>query len=125
MVLIFIFVELFVTLIVRRWKVLFPHEVPQLQAARKIQKVALISNFVDRESERPALGPNDFAPLPNCITESNKVDPSSRKRRRSRYVVSLIRLSIGCIFFVFFGLIDSLTVCRRGKNCTGKNAPPG
>ncbi|KAL2478914.1 uncharacterized protein Fot_47928 [Forsythia ovata] len=81
----------------RRWKVLFPHEVPQLQAARKIQKAALISNFVDRESERPALGPNDFVPLPNCITESKKVDPSSGKKRRS----------------------------RRRKDCTEKDAPSG
>ncbi|KAK9118572.1 hypothetical protein Scep_016665 [Stephania cephalantha] len=48
----------------RRWKVLLPHEVPLLQAARRLQKVALISNFVDREEERPALGPGDFLPLP-------------------------------------------------------------
>ncbi|KAI3463736.1 hypothetical protein Pfo_020399 [Paulownia fortunei] len=69
----------------RRWKVLFPNEVPLLQAARKIQKAALISNFVDRESERPALGPNDFLlPETYCITESENVDSSTRKKRRSR-----------------------------------------
>lgn len=68
----------------RRWKVLFPTEVPLLQTARKIQKAALISNFVDRESERPALGPNDFrVPDTYRITGSENVDPS-RKKRRSR-----------------------------------------
>ncbi|KAI4326261.1 hypothetical protein MLD38_031592 [Melastoma candidum] len=48
----------------RRWKNLFPNEVPLLRAARNVQKAALVSNFVDRENERPALGPNDFLPLP-------------------------------------------------------------
>ncbi|PIN22504.1 hypothetical protein CDL12_04778 [Handroanthus impetiginosus] len=69
----------------RRWKVLFPDDVPRLQAARKIQKAALISNFVDRESERPALGPSDFI-LPETyrITGSENVDPSRRNKRRSR-----------------------------------------
>ncbi|KAH6795019.1 hypothetical protein C2S52_005496 [Perilla frutescens var. hirtella] len=69
----------------RRWKVLFPTEVPLLQTARKIQKTALISNFVDRESERPALGPNDFrVPDTYRITGSENVDPSLRKKKRSR-----------------------------------------
>ncbi|XP_059645652.1 uncharacterized protein LOC132287150 isoform X2 [Cornus florida] len=70
----------------RRWKVLFPHEVPLLQAAKNIQKAALISNFVDRESERPALGPNDFVPLTltNSIPESENVNPSEKRKRQSR-----------------------------------------
>ncbi|KAL3818630.1 hypothetical protein ACJIZ3_004535 [Penstemon smallii] len=69
----------------RRWKVLFPHEVPLLQAARKIQKTALISNFVDRESERSTLGPNDFIPPETYrITESVNDDPSKTEKRRSR-----------------------------------------
>lgn len=65
---------------------LFPTEVPLLQNARKIQKAALISNFVDRESERPALGPKDFQ-LPETyrITGSEDVDPSMRKKKKSRY----------------------------------------
>lgn len=66
----------------RRWKVLFPHEVPLLQAAREIQKAALISNFVDRESERPALGPNDFLlPETNLLTGSKNFVASQRKKR--------------------------------------------
>ncbi|KAL6518140.1 hypothetical protein OROMI_033841 [Orobanche minor] len=69
----------------RRWKALFPNEVPMLQAAKKIRNAALISNFVDRECERPALGPNDFV-LPETyrITGSENVDTSKGKRRRSR-----------------------------------------
>ncbi|WOL15332.1 snRNA-activating protein complex subunit 4-like isoform X1 [Canna indica] len=47
----------------RRWKILFPGEVKRLQAAARIKKTALISNFVDRESERPAIGPDDFTQL--------------------------------------------------------------
>ncbi|XP_057770505.1 uncharacterized protein LOC130990303 isoform X2 [Salvia miltiorrhiza] len=72
-------------LCLRRWKVLFPADVPQLQTARKITKAALISNFVDRESERPALGPKDFQ-LPETlrIAGNENVDPSMRKRKRSR-----------------------------------------
>ncbi|GMQ11457.1 hypothetical protein CsSME_00054095 [Camellia sinensis var. sinensis] len=70
----------------RRWKVLLPHEVPLLQAARKIQKAALISNFVDRESERPALGPNDFIPLAltNTVSESENVNLAGKQKRKSR-----------------------------------------
>ncbi|XAR63943.1 hypothetical protein NMG60_11024111 [Bertholletia excelsa] len=70
----------------RRWKVLLPDEVPLLQAARKIQKAALISNFVDRESERPALGPNDFIPLAlsNITSESEIVNSSDKQNRKSR-----------------------------------------
>ncbi|KAF8390043.1 hypothetical protein HHK36_024564 [Tetracentron sinense] len=70
----------------RRWKVLLPHEVPLLQAARKIQKAALISNFVDREAERPALGPCDFLPLPgtNSITEYEKGNASGKENKKSR-----------------------------------------
>ncbi|KAL6963123.1 hypothetical protein U1Q18_038091 [Sarracenia purpurea var. burkii] len=70
----------------RRWKDLCPHEVPLLQAARQIQKAALISNFVDRESERPALGPNDFVSLAltNAISESENLNPPGKQKRKSR-----------------------------------------
>lgn len=65
----------------RRWKRLFPKDVPLLSAARKIQKSALISNFVDRESERPALGPSDFLSLHmNSSSESDHIDTDRRKR---------------------------------------------
>ncbi|GAB4845282.1 hypothetical protein Ancab_038691 [Ancistrocladus abbreviatus] len=68
----------------RRWKVLFPHEVPLLQAARDIQRAALISNFVDRERLRPALGPKDFVlPLLDSVPREENVNVS-QKRRKSR-----------------------------------------
>ncbi|XP_019177068.1 PREDICTED: uncharacterized protein LOC109172334 isoform X2 [Ipomoea nil] len=66
----------------RRWKVLFPKEVPLLREARKIQKVALISNFVDRESERPSLKPDDFAPVPLLLQASGS-EPSRKRKMAS------------------------------------------
>lgn len=52
-----------------------------LQEARRIQKAALISNFVDRESERPALGPTDFRPIPNTNLLCNADDPNPAPKR--------------------------------------------
>lgn len=73
---------------------LCPAEVPLLQTARKIQKVALISNFVDRESERPALGPKDFLlPEPLRIAGNENADPSTKKKKISRRYGSRIVLS--------------------------------
>ncbi|KAJ6759878.1 SNRNA-ACTIVATING PROTEIN COMPLEX SUBUNIT 4 [Salix purpurea] len=56
------------------------------KAARRMQKAALISNFVDRESERPALGPNDFVPLAitGPVSEPEKMDQSRKRKRKSR-----------------------------------------
>ncbi|VFQ95987.1 unnamed protein product [Cuscuta campestris] len=54
----------------RRWKVLYPHQVPLLQEARNIQKAAFISNFVERETERPSLTPIDFAQVPLLLNVS-------------------------------------------------------
>ncbi|KAJ0980441.1 hypothetical protein J5N97_008696 [Dioscorea zingiberensis] len=65
----------------RRWKVLLPHEVPLLQAARQIKQTALISNFVDRESERPLIGPNDFCPSVNPPVAEKESSGRTRKRR--------------------------------------------
>ncbi|KAL5725935.1 hypothetical protein ACHQM5_009018 [Ranunculus cassubicifolius] len=66
----------------RRWRVLFPHEVPLLQAARRVQRQALISNFVDREEERPALGPCDFLALPSNVP--GEAENCNRKEKRKR-----------------------------------------
>nr|XP_010932454.1 uncharacterized protein LOC105053113 isoform X1 [Elaeis guineensis]XP_029122846.1 uncharacterized protein LOC105053113 isoform X1 [Elaeis guineensis]XP_029122847.1 uncharacterized protein LOC105053113 isoform X1 [Elaeis guineensis] len=67
----------------RRWKVLLPHEVPLLQAARKMKRTVLISNFVDRESERPTIGPNDFTPLVNFSEAENNDSTTPGKKRSS------------------------------------------
>lgn len=66
---------------------LLPHEVPMLKEARRIQKAALISNFVDREVERPALGPSDFLPLPmiGSISEPENENSCSKQKGRLRY----------------------------------------
>lgn len=72
----------------RRWKILFPHEVPLLQAARKIQKAALISNFVDREEQRPALGPCDFVSASleiNSLSEYGNKNSKAKRRKKSWY----------------------------------------
>lgn len=65
---------------------LLPQEVPLLQEARRIQKAALIRNFVDREDERPALGPKDFLPLP-MITSEKDVNHTSKQTGKLRYMV--------------------------------------
>lgn len=65
---------------------LLPQEVPLLQEARRIQKAALVCNFVDREAERPALGPKDFLPIP-MITSTEDVNHASKQTRKLRYIV--------------------------------------
>lgn len=73
---------------------LLPHEVPLLQAARKVQKAALISNFVDRESERPSLGPKDFITLPmlDSVPASENVKPCEKRKRKSRYNIPTLAM---------------------------------
>ncbi|XP_054795384.1 uncharacterized protein LOC129300810 isoform X2 [Prosopis cineraria] len=81
----------------KRWRVLCPDQVPMLQEARKMQKSALISNFVDRESERPCLSLNDFLPLamidpppdPDAVSlpqkrKSKSSNASKKKRPQKR-----------------------------------------
>lgn len=70
---------------------LFPNEVPLYLAARKMRKAALISNFVDRESKRPALGPNDFVPL-KMIDLPETEDIDSPRKRKSRFAVQTLIL---------------------------------
>ncbi|KAM0021287.1 putative transcription factor MYB-HB-like family [Helianthus debilis subsp. tardiflorus] len=60
----------------RRWKVLFPHEVRMLQVARSMKKAAFISNFVDREGERPDLTVKDFV-VPLQIESAPKANEGS------------------------------------------------
>ncbi|CAK9138028.1 unnamed protein product [Ilex paraguariensis] len=109
----------------RRWKVLLPHEVPMLQAARNIQKAALISNFVDRESERPALGPNDFVSLPQIesVQESETVNPSGKRKRKSRRRnehTGESTISGG----ICLEEVPLLTDCNEFENLNGEDAIP-
>ncbi|CAJ2653646.1 unnamed protein product [Trifolium pratense] len=67
----------------KRWKVICPEQVPLLQEARKRQRSLLASNFVDRESERPALTLNDFIPLQMVVSPSD-VGAENLQRKRKR-----------------------------------------
>lgn len=69
----------------RRWKVLCPEYVPLLQEARKKQRSIIGCNFVDRESERPAITLNDFLPLPVPAPKSDVGASNLRKKAKSRY----------------------------------------
>ncbi|KAK4362027.1 hypothetical protein RND71_017268 [Anisodus tanguticus] len=66
----------------RRWQVLFPYEVPMLQEVKKIRREAFISNFVDREEERPALRPNDIVPTHKLSYRAGcETTPANKKRK--------------------------------------------
>ncbi|KAG9449394.1 hypothetical protein H6P81_009359 [Aristolochia fimbriata] len=69
----------------RRWKVLFRHEVPLVQAAWKIRRGALLTNFVDRKVEKPALSSNDFCLASDISShlEEATVENGKSKRKRS------------------------------------------
>ncbi|MQL78902.1 hypothetical protein Taro_011354, partial [Colocasia esculenta] len=69
----------------RRWKVLFRDEVPLRQASWKMQKAVLITNFVDRESERPLIGPGDFCHAPGIHSNGdvNVNNDLTRKKKMS------------------------------------------
>ncbi|XP_076884384.1 uncharacterized protein LOC143533506 [Bidens hawaiensis] len=68
----------------RRWKVLFPEEVRMLKVARTMKKAALISNFVDREGERPDLTIKDFVPLLQIESDhkDNEDETISNKKKQ-------------------------------------------
>ncbi|KAH9802086.1 Myb domain-containing protein 4r1 [Citrus sinensis] len=68
----------------RRWKALHPEAVPLFLEAKKIQKTALVSNFVDRERERPALRPNDFIPIPMLESAFQPEEPNASKKRKRK-----------------------------------------
>ena len=88
---------------------LLPHEVPMLKEARRIQKAALISNFVDREVERPALGPSDFLPLPmiGSISEPENENSCSKQKGRLRYNVQTL---VSIFFFIAFCTVSDLVL---------------
>ncbi|XP_021743388.1 uncharacterized protein LOC110709474 [Chenopodium quinoa] len=81
----------------RRWMRLFPNDVLRLKAAKDIEKAALISNFVDRESERPTLGANDFVPL--RITDSTnrqEIENVTQEQNKSRKSRKADQTSVSC-----------------------------
>ncbi|KHN23727.1 Myb-like protein L [Glycine soja] len=70
----------------KRWKVLCPECVPLLQEARKKRRSIIGSNFVDRESERPAITLNDFLPSPALAPKSDVGASNLCKKRKSSNV---------------------------------------
>lgn len=61
-----------------------PEQVPLLQEARKRQKSLLASNFVDRESDRPALTLNDFIIPLQMVSPPSDVGAVTLRRKRKR-----------------------------------------
>lgn len=64
---------------------LCPEEVPLLQEAKKKQRSIICSNFVDRESERPAITLDEFLPLRSLAPNSYVGASHLHKKRKSRY----------------------------------------
>ncbi|XP_027357663.1 uncharacterized protein LOC113866986 isoform X2 [Abrus precatorius] len=68
----------------KRWKVICPEQVPLLQEARKKKKSIVANNFVDRESERPALTLDDFLPLHMLAPKSSVGAAPNHWKKRKR-----------------------------------------
>ncbi|KAF8103701.1 hypothetical protein N665_0186s0069 [Sinapis alba] len=68
----------------RRWMQLYPHQVPLLQEATRLRKEAIVGNFVDRESQRPALLECKFLALPEISLEPEPETVAVKKKRKAR-----------------------------------------
>ncbi|KAG7577688.1 Homeobox-like domain superfamily [Arabidopsis thaliana x Arabidopsis arenosa] len=68
----------------RRWKRLYPHQVALLQEARRLQKEGSVGNFVDRESERPALVTGAILALPEISLEPEPDSVTVKKKRKAK-----------------------------------------
>ncbi|CAH8370296.1 unnamed protein product [Eruca vesicaria subsp. sativa] len=68
----------------RRWMQLYPHQVPLLQEATRLRKEAIVGNFVDRESQRPALLECKFLALPEIPLEPEPEIVAVKKKRKAR-----------------------------------------
>ncbi|XP_014752712.1 uncharacterized protein LOC100828457 isoform X3 [Brachypodium distachyon] len=69
----------------RRWKRLCQDEVPRVIATNQVKKSIFQTNFVDRETERPAIGPSDFPLLVYSKVDrgdGNTVSDQVKKRSR-------------------------------------------
>jgi len=69
--------------------VLHPEQAHLLKEAKKKQRSQLSRNFVDRESERPALPVNDLIPLQMLVPPSAVGTENLRikRKRKSRYIL--------------------------------------
>ncbi|CAH9136483.1 unnamed protein product [Cuscuta epithymum] len=98
----------------RRWQVLSPGEIHLLRQARKLQNVAFISNFVDRENERPSLKPDDFtsAPLPLTVSRS--------ETRGKRKIIPKYEIAPSKSLSHFLKTMDAMEL-QNGKDVTPKS----
>ncbi|KAK9063071.1 hypothetical protein SSX86_016941 [Deinandra increscens subsp. villosa] len=72
----------------RRWMVLCPQQVRMLKVDRKLKKAVFISNFVDREGERPDLTVKDFiAPLSIEPVPNGNEDRETSNKKEQRIVL--------------------------------------
>ncbi|XP_052163796.1 uncharacterized protein LOC127780863 isoform X1 [Oryza glaberrima] len=68
----------------RRWRKLCQDKLPSVKAAQQIKKSILQCNFVDRETERPAIGPSDLMPLVRSKVDGSDENTVSAKVRKPR-----------------------------------------
>jgi hypothetical protein len=69
-------------MVCRRWKCLHPDDVLEMQKNNKIQKIALLNNFVGRKKERPALEPSDFIAQGTRNNEDHQTKVKCRRYKR-------------------------------------------
>uniref|UniRef100_A0A0E0LGZ6 Uncharacterized protein n=1 Tax=Oryza punctata TaxID=4537 RepID=A0A0E0LGZ6_ORYPU len=68
----------------RRWRKLCQDKLPSVKAAQQIKKSILQCNFVDRETERPAIGPSDLMSLVRSKVDGSDENTSSAQVRKPR-----------------------------------------
>ncbi|XP_045833372.1 transcription factor MYB3R-2-like isoform X2 [Trifolium pratense] len=92
----------------RKWKVICHEQVPLLQETRKRQRSLLAGNFVDRESERPALTPNDFIPLRMVASPSDvgaKISKGSGRDSRGTLSLNYLSFWVNSRFLGFWPIL--------------------
>uniref|UniRef100_A0ACD5UZL8 Uncharacterized protein n=1 Tax=Avena sativa TaxID=4498 RepID=A0ACD5UZL8_AVESA len=68
----------------RRWKRLCQDELPLVIAANQVKKSIFQTNFVDRETERPSIGPSDFPSLVYSKVDKSDENTASDQVKKSR-----------------------------------------
>ncbi|KAL6880255.1 hypothetical protein ACP4OV_011820 [Aristida adscensionis] len=66
----------------RRWRQLCQDKMPTVKTAIRIKKAILQSNFVDREKERPAIGPGDLIPFVHSKGDECAENPVRRRSEK-------------------------------------------
>ncbi|XP_062189465.1 uncharacterized protein LOC133892604 isoform X2 [Phragmites australis] len=77
----------------RQWRKLCKHEVPSVKAASQIKKAIFQTNFVDREKERPAIGPGDLISLVH--SKGDECDENTGRGRSKNQTEESLAVSDG------------------------------